>query len=94
MFAGLLPLIAAPSSTKNKDKERDPEMYSSKKGEQMYFGMKAHIGADADSGLVHTAIGTSGNVHDVRQENSLLHCQEQFGFGDAGYQGVDERPDA
>ena len=87
-------LIAAPSSTKNKDKERDPEMYSSKKGEQMYFGMKAHIGADADSGLVHTAIGTSGNVHDVRQENSLLHGQEQFGFGDAGYQGVDERPDA
>ena len=69
-------------------------MYSSKKGEQMYFGMKAHIGADADSGLVHTAVGTSGNVHEVRRENSLLHCQEQFGFGDAGYQGVDKRPDA
>lgn len=87
-------LIAAPSSTKNKDKERDPEMHSSKKGEQMYFGMKAHIGADADSGLVHTVIGTSGNVHDVLEGNSLLHGQEQFGFGDAGYQGVDKRPDA
>jgi IS5 family transposase len=87
-------LIAAPSSTKNKDKERDPEMHSSKKGEQMYFGMKAHIGADADSGLVHTVIGTSGNVHDVTEGNSLLHGQEQFGFGDAGYQGVDKRPDA
>jgi transposase, IS5 family len=87
-------LIAAPSPTKNKDKERDPEVHSSKKGEQMYFGMKAHIRADADSGLVHTVIGTSGNVHDVTQGNSLLHGQEQFGFGDAGYQGVDKRPDA
>jgi transposase, IS5 family len=87
-------LIAAPSSTKNQDKERDPEMHSSKKGEQMYFGMKAHIGADADSGLVHTVRGTAGNVHDVVEGNSLLHGQEEFGFGDAGYQGVDKRPDA
>ena len=87
-------LIAAPSSTKNKDKERDPEMHSSKKGEQMYFGMKAHIGVDADSGLVHTVRGTSGNVHDVVEGNSLLHGQEQFAFGDAGYQGVDKRADA
>ena len=87
-------LIAAPSSTKNKDKERDPEMHSSKKGEQMYFGMKAHIGADADSGLVHTVRGTAGNVHDVTEGNSLLHGQEKFGFGDAGYQGVDKRQDA
>jgi IS5 family transposase len=87
-------LIAAPSSTKNKDKERDPEMHSSKKGEQMYFGMKAHIGADADSGLVHTVRGTSGNVHDVVEGNALLHGQEQVAFGDAGYQGVDKRADA
>jgi IS5 family transposase len=87
-------LIAAPSSTKNKDKARDPEMHSSKKGEQMYFGMKAHIGADADSGLVHTVRGTSGNVHDVTQGNSLLHGQEVMAFGDAGYQGVEKRPDA
>ena len=69
-------------------------MHSSKKGEQMYFGMKAHIGVDADSGLVHTVRGTSGNVHDVVEGNSLLHGQEQFAFGDAGYQGVDKRADA
>ena len=87
-------LIAAPSSTKNKDRARDPEMHSSKKGEQMYFGMKAHIGADAESGLVHTVMGTSGNVHDVTQGNSLLHGQESVAFGDAGYQGVEKRADA
>jgi IS5 family transposase len=87
-------LIAAPSSTKNKDHKRDPDMHSSKKGEQMYFGMKAHIGADADSGLVHTVRGTSGNVHDVVEGNSLLHGEETVVFGDAGYQGVDKRSDA
>jgi transposase, IS5 family len=87
-------LIAAPSSTKNKDHKRDPDMHSSKKGEQMYFGMKAHIGADADSGLVHTVRGTSGNVHDVVEGNSLLHGEETVVFCDAGYQGVDKRPDA
>jgi IS5 family transposase len=87
-------LIAAPSSTKNQDKERDPEMHSSKKGQQMYFGMKAHIGADAESGLVHTVRGTSGNVHDVTEGNSLLHGEETLAYGDAGYQGVDKRPDA
>jgi IS5 family transposase len=87
-------LIAAPSSTKNKDHARDPEMHSSKKGEQMYFGMKAHIGADAESGLVHTVVGTSGNVHDVTQGNSLLHGQESVAFGDAGYQGIEKRADA
>ena len=70
-------LIAAPSSTKNKDHKRDPDMHSSKKGEQMYFGMKAHIGADAESGLVHTVRGTSGNVHDVVKGNSLLHGEER-----------------
>jgi IS5 family transposase len=87
-------LIAAPSSTKNKDHKRDPEMHSSKKGEQMYFGMKAHIGADADSGLVHTVRGTSGNVHDVLEGNSLLHGDETLAFGDAGYRGIEKRPDA
>jgi IS5 family transposase len=87
-------LIAAPSSTKNQDKERDPEMHSSKKGQQMYFGMKAHIGADAESGVVHTVRGTSGNVHDVTEGNSLLHGEETLAYGDAGYQGVDKRPDA
>jgi IS5 family transposase len=87
-------LIAAPSSTKNKDHARDPQMHSSKKGNQMYFGMKAHIGADAESGLVHTVVGTSGNVHDVTQGNSLLQGQESVAFGDAGYQGVEKRVDA
>ena len=87
-------LIEAPSSTKNKDHSRDPEMHSSKKGEQMYFGMKAHIGADAESGLVHTVRGTSGNVHDVTEGNSLLHGEETVAFGDAGYQGIEKRPDA
>jgi IS5 family transposase len=87
-------LIAAPSSTKNKDKERDPEMHQSKKGQQWYFGMKAHIGVDAQSGLVHTVVGTSGNIADVTEANSLLHGQEGEAWGDAGYQGVDKRPDA
>ena len=87
-------LIAAPSSTKNKDKKRDPEMHSSQKGKQWYFGMKAHIGVDADSGLVHTVRGTSGNVADVVEGNSLLHGQETDAFGDAGYQGAQKRPDA
>jgi transposase, IS5 family len=87
-------LIAAPTSTKNKDKARDPEMHSSKKGQQWYFGMKAHIGVDADSGLVHTVRGTSGNVHDVVEGNSLLHGEETQGYGDAGYQGIDKRPNA
>ena len=87
-------LIAAPSSTKNSSGERDPEMHQTKKGNQWHFGMKAHIGADAGSGLVHTVRGTSGNVHDVLEGNSLLHGQETDGFGDAGYQGIAKRPDA
>ena len=87
-------LIAAPSSTKNAQGERDPEMKQSKKGGQWYFGMKAHIGVDVDSGLVHTVRGTAGSVHDVTEANSLLHGEETVAFGDAGYQGVDKRPDA
>ena len=87
-------LIAAPSSTKNKDKARDAEMHSSQKGRQWHFGMKAHIGVDAQSGLVHTLRGTSGHVADVTEGNWLLHGEETEVFGDAGYQGVDKRPDA
>lgn len=86
-------LIAAPSSTKNSTKSRDPEMHQTKKGNQWYFGMKAHIGVDADSGLVHTVRGTSANVNDVVEANSLLHGKEVDGYGDAGYQGADQRPD-
>lgn len=87
-------LIAAPSSTKNKARQRDPEMHSSKKGEQWHFGMKAHIGVDVDSSLVHTVRGTAGNVADVSEGNALLHGQESVAFGDAGYQGIEKRPDA
>ena len=87
-------LIAAPSSTKNKTGERDPEMHQTKKGNQWHFGMKAHIGVDADSGLVHTVIGTAANVNDVTQAHALLHGQEQVVFADAGYQGAPERDDA
>ena len=87
-------LIAAPTSTKNKGKARDPEMHSSKKGNQWYFGMKAHVGVDAESGLVHTVRGTSGHVSDIGEGNALLHGQETVAFGDAGYQGIEKRPDA
>ena len=69
-------------------------MHQTRKGKQWHFKMKAHIGVDAESGLVHTVIGTSGNVADVVEGNSLLHGQEKDGFGDAGYQGVHKRPDA
>ena len=87
-------LIAAPSSTKNASGERDPEMKQSKKGQQWYFGMKCHIGVDAESGLVHTVRGTAGSVNDVVEANSLLHGHETDAFADAGYQGVAKRPDA
>ena len=87
-------LIAAPSSTKNKTGERDPEMHQAKKGNQWHFGMKAHIGVDAESGLVHTVIGTAANVNDVTQGHGLLHGQESVVFADAGYQGADKRPEA
>lgn len=84
-------LIAAPSSTKNADGKRDPEMHSTKKGNQWHFGMKAHIGVDAQSGSVHTLIGTAANVHDITQAHTLLHGEEADVFGDAGYQGVEKR---
>ena len=87
-------LIAAPSSTKNSTGERDPEMRQTKKGNNYYFGMKAHIGADADSGLVHTVICTPANTSDVTQAEALLHGEEEIAFGDAGYQGVEKRPEA
>ena len=84
-------LIAAPPSTKNKDKTRDPEMHQSKKGNDWHFGLKAHIGVDSASGLVHTVIGTAGNVSDVTQAHALLHGDEVAAMGDAGYQGVEKR---
>jgi len=84
-------LIAAPSSTKNQDGQRDPDMHQAKKGNQWHFGMKAHIGVDAESGLTHSVIGTAANVHDVTQAQGLLHGDETDVFGDAGYQGVEKR---
>jgi transposase, IS5 family len=86
-------LISAPSSTKNREGARDPEMHQTKKGNQWYFGMKAHIGADADSGLVHTVIGTAANVNDVTQAHGLLHGKEKEAYGDAGYAGAEKRPE-
>jgi len=87
-------LISAPSSTKNADGERDPEMKQTKKGNNWYFGMKAHIGVDAASGLVHTVIGTAANVNDLNVAGQLLHGEEHAAFGDAGYQGVHKRHEA
>jgi len=84
-------IIEAPSSTKNKDGARDPEMHQTKKGNQWHFGMKAHIGVDADSGLTHTLVTTAANVSDVTQAHALLHGDESAAFGDAGYQGVENR---
>ena len=87
-------IIAAPSSTKNAEGARDPEMHQTKKGNQWHFGMKAHIGVDAESGLVHTVIGTAANVNDVTQGHGLLHGEESVVFADAGYQGAAKRPEA
>jgi IS5 family transposase len=84
-------LISAPSSTKNDQGERDPEMHQTKKGNQWHFGMKAHIGVDADSGLVHTVTTTAANAHDVTQAAALLHGQEEVVFADSGYRGVERR---
>ena len=84
-------LIAAPTSTKNSKGERDPDMHSTRKGNQWYFGMKAHIGVDAESGIVHTLVTTAANVHDVTQAHALLHGEEKVVFGDAGYQGAERR---
>jgi IS5 family transposase len=84
-------LIAAPPSTKNQVKQRDPEMHQTRKGNQWYFGMKAHIGADRDRKLVHTVVVTAANVADITQTAALLHGQERQVHADAGYTGVEKR---
>ena len=84
-------LIAAPPSTKNKDQVRDPEMHQSKKGNQWFFGMKVHIGADSKSGLVHSASVTAGNVHDSQELANLLHGEETRLYGDSAYRGEKQR---
>ena len=84
-------IVAAPSSTKNRDGERDPEMHQAKKGNQWHFGMKAHIGVDEESGLVHHVECTAANVADVTQVHKLLHGKEETISGDSGYTGADKR---
>lgn len=84
-------IIEAPTSTKNKQNQRDPEMHQTKKGNQWHFGMKAHIGVDAKSGLTHTLVTTSANEHDLTQLENLLHGHEEFVSADAGYQGAEKR---
>jgi IS5 family transposase len=84
-------IIEAPSSTKNAQGKRDPEMHQAKKGDQWHFGMKAHIGVDADSGLVHTVMTTAANEADVEQVQDLLHGKEQVVHADAGYAGAQTR---
>ena len=83
--------VEAPTSTKNKQNQRDPEMHQTKKGNQWHFGMKAHIGVDAKSGLTHTLVTTPANEHDLNQLENLLHGQEEFVSADAGYQGAEKR---
>jgi transposase, IS5 family len=87
-------IIAAPSSTKNEGKTCDPEMHQTKKGNEWHFGMKAHIGVDAESGLVHTVIGTAANVGDITQAGALLHGDAEHAFGDAVYRGVHKLEEA
>ena len=84
-------IINSPSSTKNKDKQRDPEMKSTKKNNQWYFGMKSHIGTDAKSGLVHTCEVSPANVSDVEMTIDLLHGEEKAIFGDRGYVNKEDK---
>ena len=84
-------IIAAPPSTKNKDKARDPEMHQTKKGNEWHFGMKVHTGVDAESGLVHSVHATAANESDVAHTHEVVHGQETAVHADAGYTGVDKR---
>ena len=84
-------LIAAPPSTKNQEQSRDPEMHQSKKGNQWYFGMKVHIGMDSQSGLIHSASVTAGNVHDSQELPNLLRGEETRLYGDRAYRGEKQR---
>src|ERR1039458_9492097 len=83
-------ILHAPSSTKNEKKERDPEMHQTKKGNQWYFGLKAHIGVDSKEGIVHSVCSTAASVSDVHMLPELLHGDEKKVWGDAGYQGQTE----
>ena len=84
-------IIKAPSSTKNKDRSRDPEMHQTKKGNQWYFGMKVHAGVDAATGYVHTITGTPANTHDIVQTHNLIREDDHTVYADSGYLGVEKR---
>ncbi len=84
-------IIAAPSSTKNQEGKRDPEMHQTKKGNQWYHGMKVHSGTDAGSGYVHTITGTAANVHDIDEAAKLIREDDVVVYGDSGYSGVEKR---
>lgn len=84
-------IIEAPTSTKNKTSERDPEMHQTKKGNEWHFGMKAHIGVDARTGITHSFTTTAANEHDLNQAGNLLHGEEDYIFADAGYRGAEKR---
>ena len=87
-------IIAAPSSTKNVEKKRDPDAHQTKKGNTWHFGYKAHIGVDRDSGIVHTVKATAANVSDVTMTSELMHGEEDTLNGDSGYLGAEKREDA
>jgi IS5 family transposase len=86
-------IIAAPSSTKNATGTRDPEMRQTKKGNQWYFGMKAHVGVDAGAGYVHAVRATAASVHDLDEAANLVRSDDEVVYADAGYQGADKRPE-
>lgn len=84
-------IVAAASSTKNRDKARDPEMHQTKKGNQWHFGMKLHIGADSRSGVVHSAEVTAANTHDATMLKKLMHGEERRLYGDSAYHGAQHK---
>jgi IS5 family transposase len=86
-------IIAAPSSTKNTTGSRDPAMHQTRKGNQWYFGMKAHIGVDAGTGYVHSVTATAANVHDLEEAANLVRADDGVVYVDAGYQGAQKRPE-
>ena len=86
-------IIAAPTSTKNQKGKRDPDMHQVKKGNEWHFGMKMHVAVDESLGLIHGLTTTPANVHDITQVDQLLHGKEERVWGDAGYQGIEKRPE-
>lgn len=84
-------IINAPSSTKNAEKKRDPEMHQTKKGSEWKFGMKCNVGVDSGSGLVHSITATSANVHDITEAHKLIRSDDEVVYGDSGYLGIEKR---